>query len=250
MTALADTCCACLPADALPWLAPLRACTELRVLLRDDRAWLFWPAGDTELAHTLLAIDGAELFARREGQWFAPTRCLPAFGVPSDDEARPLGGVLSPVPVEPVGPGAFRCRAVPLRLQPCDRPRRCGLLRIALADLGRWADRATSHQLAAVAAAHDLDRVLLRRTGDLANASGPSRLPPLPGERFWGQHVLLPVGWRAEPELPEAVLATVLRLGLDELALLTEEGAEVIPLTAFAPLTRAGVRRALREVAP
>src|SRR5690349_846951 len=34
MTApLADTCCARLPRESLPWLAPLRACPELRVLL-------------------------------------------------------------------------------------------------------------------------------------------------------------------------------------------------------------------------
>jgi hypothetical protein len=239
MTAsLADTCCARLPRQALPWLAPLRACTELRVLLRGDEAWLYWPAGDSELARTLLALDGAELFARRDGQWFAPGRHLPCFDVPPPDEARALGGVLAPIPVEPVGPAPCRCAPVALRLVPCERHRPCTLLRVSLADLGRWADHATSGQLAALLAARDLDRVLLR---------GPA-LPALPGERFWGQRVLLPAGWRAEPELPEAVLATVLRLEPDDLGLLTQQGAEVIPLTAFAPLTRAGVRRAVSEV--
>src|SRR4051794_10870548 len=101
-TPLAEISCARLPREALPWLAPLRACTDLRVLLRDEEAWLYWPAGDAEMARTILALDGAELFARRQGQWFAPSRHLPAFDIPSPDEARPLASVLTPVPVEPV----------------------------------------------------------------------------------------------------------------------------------------------------
>jgi hypothetical protein len=237
---LAETCCARLGAAALSRLAPLRACPELRVLLRGDEAWLYWPAGDAELARTLLALDGAELFAWREGQWFRPGRHLPCFEVPPGDEARPLWSVLSPAPFEPALPGPCHWQPVPLRLVPCDRPRPCTLLRVGLADLGRWADQATSHQLACLVAARDLDRVLLRAV--------KSRLPALAGQRFWGQRVLLPAGWRAEPELPEGVLASVLGLGPDELGLLTQEGAEVIPLAAFAPLTRAGVRRALQEV--
>src|SRR5437762_1195400 len=101
-TSLPETCCARLPASALPWLAPLRAATELRVLLRGDEAWLYWPTGNADLARTVLALDGAELFTRLEGQWFPLGRCLPSFDVPSVEEARPLSGVLSPVPVEPV----------------------------------------------------------------------------------------------------------------------------------------------------
>jgi hypothetical protein len=234
---LSDTCCARLPATALPWLAPLRACAGLRVLLRGDEAWLFWPAGDAEVAHTLLALDGAELFGLRQGQWFAPGRHLPAFDVPSPDEAGSLAAVLSPEPVEPLPFGSGHWQATPLRLVECDVPRPCTLLRVALAELGRWVDRATSHQLSALVAARDLDRVLLR---------GAS-LPPLPGERFWGQRVLLPAGWRGEPDLPEQVYAAALHLEQDDLAVVTNEGAEVIAVTVFAALTRAGVRLLLRE---
>jgi hypothetical protein len=234
---LSDTGCARLPAGALPWLAPLRARAGLRVLLRDEEAWLYWPAGDAELARTVLALEGAELFARRGGQWFGPGRHLPSFDVPPPDEARPLSAVLSPEPVEPIPCPSAPRQAAPLRLVPCDVVRPCTALRVGLSELERWADRATSQQMAGLVAACDGDRVLLRG----------AHIPPLPGERFWGQRVLLPVGWRAEPGLPEAVLAAALRLGPDELATVGHEGAEVIAGSAFAPVTRAGVRLAARE---
>jgi hypothetical protein len=235
-TPLADTSCARLPRAALPWLAPLRACTDLRVLLRGDEVWVFWPAGDAELARTLLAVDGAGLFAARAGLWFSPGRSLPSFDVPSGDEARLLWTVLSPAPIEPVGPDSALLPSIALRLVPCDTPQPCTLLRLRLADLARWAE-ATSHRLASLVAARDGADVLLRGPG----------LPMLPGERFWGDRVLAPAGFCAEPDLAEAVLAAVLHLGPDDLGLLTHQGAEIIPRSAFAPLTRAGVRLAAQE---
>jgi hypothetical protein len=236
-TPLADTSCARLPRAALPRLAPLRACTDLRVLLRGDEVWAFWPAGDAELARTLLAVDGAGLFAARDGLWFSPGRSLPSFDVPSADEARPLWTALSPAPIEPVGPASALPPSLTLRLVPCDTPQPCTLLRLRLADLALWADQATSHRLASLVAARDGADVLLRGAG----------LPMLPGERFWGDCVLAPAGFCAEPDLAEAVLADVLHLGPDDLGLLTHQGAEIIPRSAFAPLTRAGVRLAAQE---
>ena len=108
------------------------------------------------------------------------------------------------------------------------------LLRVRLTDLARWADGATTHQVASLTATHHEGVVLLR--GD--------RLPALPGVRYWGERILVPLGRRAAPDLGEAVLATALQLEPGEVALLGEDGAEVIPLAAFAPLTRAGVRLA------
>ena len=72
------------------------------------------------------------------------------------------------------------------------------------------------------------------------------------GYQDWRQRratvrVLVPAGFCPEPHLAEAVLATVLGLGPDDLGVLTREGAEIVALSAFAPLTRAGVRRAMRE---
>jgi hypothetical protein len=75
-----------------------------------------------------------------------------------------------------------------------------------------------------------------------------ARLPALPGgERFWGETVLIPLGFAARPDLAEPLLREGLGLGEEELALLTPAGVEVIPHAVFRPLTRAGVRLALRE---
>jgi hypothetical protein len=62
-------------------------------------------------------------------------------------------------------------------------------------------------------------------------------------QRFWGERVLTPLGFRPEPELPETALRAAAEVSLGELLVLTESGAEAIPEDAFAPLTRAAMRR-------
>jgi hypothetical protein len=70
------------------------------------------------------------------------------------------------------------------------------------------------------------------------------RLPALVGERFWGKRVLVPAGRRPDPAVGEDVLAAALRLG-EDVALLTDAGADVFPRDAFGPVSRAAVRLAL-----
>jgi hypothetical protein len=103
--------------------------------------------------------------------------------------------------------------------------------------LADWADRATTRQLESLEAVVCTGRVLLRG----------ERLPALPGERFWGRRVLLPLGCRADPELADEVLAEALGLQPGEVALLTGAGVEVVAAEQFAPLSRAAVRRAVGE---
>jgi hypothetical protein len=59
--------------------------------------------------------------------------------------------------------------------------------------------------------------------------------------------VLVPLGYRAEPALPEPLLVRTLALEVEELALLTSDAVEIVSRRALAPLTRAGIRLALRE---
>jgi hypothetical protein len=233
---LGECCRARLPASALAELAPLRATPGLRALVRGDALWLSWPAGEAELARLILALDGAELYLQREGRWHRPGSALPSFAVPEDDEARPLSSLLTPAATEPVLPEVGGRAPVRLCLVASDVPRPTALLRVTLAELQRWADGATSHQLASVHATHTEGMVLLRG----------ERLPALAGERFWGRRVLLPLGRRAEPDVGEDALAEALGLEGGELALVEEQTAEVVPLAAFAPLTRAAVRLAAK----
>jgi hypothetical protein len=243
---LDDVCLASLPAAALPLLADLRVRPDVRVTFTEGRAWVRWEPGDGAVVQRVLAVRGADVFARRGGLWYRPGRSLPAFGIPADEGARPLLHVLSPAPVraEEVTP---QPRPVRLGMVRDDWPRPAAALDCPLGELGRWADRATSRQLAALEAA----------IADPAQGPGGprvlllgARLPPLAdGVRYWGATVLVPLGFRPQPALPEGALREALGLGPGEWALLHEDGAEVMPRAAFRPVTRAGVRRALREYA-
>jgi hypothetical protein len=233
--ALASTSCARLPAASLGRLGALRACPDLRALAAGEHLWLFWPAGQAELARAILAVGGAELLSHEAGTWRRLGAHLPAFDVPDPAQARALSSLLFPAPVTPVPPGERAWQPVALTLVRDASPRAASALRVSLGELGRWADGATTHALEAVQGAVQGDEVLLR---------GP-RLPALRGERYWGQQILLPLGYRAEPALAEGVLRSALGLQAGEVALLTHEGAEVIPQEAFGPVTRAAVRLAV-----
>jgi hypothetical protein len=234
---LADTCCARLPAAALAHLGALRACPELRALAAGEHLWLFWPAGQAELARAILAVGGAELLLHHEGSWRRFGVHLPAFDVPDPEQARPLSALLFPAQVRPVPAGEPAWQPAPLSLVRDATPRAASALRVALDDLVRWADSATTFEMELLQGALSGDEVLLRG----------SRLPALGGARFWGKQVLLPLGHRVEPALAEGVLGAALHLQNEEIALLTQEGAEVIPLDAFGPVTRAGVRKAAKR---
>jgi hypothetical protein len=232
---LSLACSAVLPAESLPSLGHLRAWPELRGLVLGMRLWLFWPEGERELALSLLAIDGAVLLSRRDGRWYQAGHHLPTFDVPSEVETRHLSSLLTPIRIEPLEPGPRVWRPLPLRLLPSDEPRPCVLLRTTLDELARWAEQATSHQIESLTAAQDDGCVLLRG----------QRLPALTGQRFWGRRVLVPFGMRLEPKLPEEALASALRLAVDEVGLVTEQGLEVVPLASFGALCRTGMRLAL-----
>src|SRR5207302_880885 len=150
----------------------------------------------------------------------------------------PLHDVLTPAPVRPLPPPVPDLRPVPLALAADDRPRPTTAVAYDLATLGAWADTVPAARLAALRAAHCGGRVLVLGR----------RLPLLPaGERFWGERVLVPLGYRPEPALPEAAVRAALGLAEDELLLMRPGNAEVVPGSALRPLTRAGLRLAGRE---
>jgi hypothetical protein len=239
-THLADVCCARLAPAALGHLGGLRARPGVAVLSGPAGLWLFWPAGDEELAREVLALEGAELYLRRDGQWRRPGLHLPVFDVPDPSGARPLSAGLFPAPVQPLPPGRPAWQPVRIALVRDDTPRPATALYTTLADLVRWADRATSRQIEGLRGACCRAQVLVVgcRLPPVAHAPGS------PGVRFWGKRVLVPLGFRPDPALEEGVLREALRLGEDELALLLDDGVEVIPGDAFGPLTRAGIRLA------
>jgi hypothetical protein len=111
-------------------------------------------------------------------------------------------------------------------------------MRCELQSLAAWVERATTIELNEVTGVRSRDAVVLRG----------QRLPNLPvARRYWGERVLAPLGHRPEPALPDKALLAALDVDDETLALLDFEGVELLPLSVFQPLTRAGVRLALTE---
>ena len=111
--------------------------------------------------------------------------------------------------------------------------------------LSSWADQATSAQL------DELQAVCAERperpTRDSAILIlGPAgRLPLLPdATRYWGIDLLVPLGYRLEPELPESAVRRAAGADAGHLVLFEEDGFELIPRALFKPVTRAAIRLA------
>jgi hypothetical protein len=226
-----------LPAAALETLADLRRDPGLAVVLDDQCAWLVWRTADDDLVLRLMAIAGVALYDRRDGLWYSHGSLLPEFGLPLDaDEAKGLHAVVVPQPMGPSPPGQPIASPMTLRLVRDARPRPVTALRCTADALARWAETATSARLERLSATWDKSHVLVR---------GREVPEVLSADRFWGIRILVPLGFRPEPELPEQALLNVLGAEDEDLFLLEPDGCEVVPLGVFQTLSRASLRLAL-----
>jgi hypothetical protein len=76
----------------------------------------------------------------------------------------------------------------------------------------------------------------------------PEVLPLLPeGLRFWGTELFVPLGFRTEPDLPASAIREAAGAKPDELAVMDQDGIELIPRAIFKPLSRAAVRMMQEE---
>jgi hypothetical protein len=225
----------------LPVLAEVRCLSGVRVALANESAWVRWQAPGEAVLRRLFPVVGVVLFVRRDGHWYRPGCLLPDFAVPNDLDYRPLSHILTPAPAVPFPPPRMNLRPVPLKLMSEDCPRQTTALECGLVELSAWVDTVSNFRLAALSAAHCQGRVLLRG----------SRLPLLPAtRRYWGEAVLVPLGLRPEPNLPESALREALAVGEGDILLLDAGRVEVVPGSAFRPLTRAGLRLAGRGGGP
>jgi hypothetical protein len=234
-----DVTAAKLPAVHLKALAPVRAEAEVRVLPAGDAIWVRWPAKITRVIQCLRPVPGVVFFSFRDGVWFRLCHRLPSAECPPDDTGSKLAAVLVPDRLEPVSPPAGTVSRVTLGIVRGGEPQTATALVCETVALAKWADTATSAELAVVEAARCGSRTVLLG----------KNLPVVPsGVRYWGESLLVPLGFRADPELPATVLRAAAGATADELVLLDDECASVIPRAAFERLSRAGLRLARRGV--
>ena len=233
-----DVTCAALPPDALPLLAPLRCEPGLQVAHAAGRLWLRFAPGSERVLHGILPLHGVELFAVRDGTWRRFGQSLPAFDFPHDPRFEPLEHVLFPAPVLPVPVGPAPVAPVHLSLKPDDRPRPTTAMLCPLAPLLTWADTVATVRLERLHGVIHAGQMLVVGAG----------LPVLDGgERCWGRLVLVPLGFRPDPDLPETALRAAAGVEAEELLLLRHDRAEAVPRAAFSSLSRAALRLAAEE---
>ncbi len=221
--------------------------------LAGDRAWVCWPADSEMIPEVLigqiLPLEGVELFTERGGHWYRLGEHLPAFGVPFRDgtDGVLLDRLLIPGTLSAQRPERRLSDALRVGLVRDDRQvfRPATAFLCSLRVLFVWAEQASSSQLTSLQGAwriasdgeeRDADAFVLGTAGDL---------PLLPESvRYWGTDLLVPVGFRADPDLPEPAFRRVVGAGVGDLVVLDVDGFELIERDAFKPLSRAGIRLA------
>ena len=225
-----------LPASRLDALGPVRNRSDVLIVPAGDAVWVRWTGSHADVVRCLLPVPDVELFTTRDGQWFRFGRRVPVADRPPGGEGRSIAGLLVPGPIVPVPASTAPVEPVALTLARSADPKPVTALTCELAALRGWADAATTAEIRAVRGAVSGSRAILRG----------SKLPSIPGAtRYWGESVLVPIGFRADPDLPAELIRAAVRAGDDELVLLGETGAELVSVAVFEPLTRAGLRLAL-----
>jgi hypothetical protein len=225
-----------LPEADLSRLTQLRDRPDIRVRLSGASAWVTWSSSRAEVVRALMPVRDVVFFRTERGARYRLGDRIPMSEAPPDGEDRSLSGALLPSPLHPLPSDESSSSPVQLQIVRGGSPQPTSALLCGLDSLRAFADTATTAELAAM-------RGIL--SGDRAVLFG-AKLPPIAGAaRLYGTDVLLPVGFRAEPDLPPAVLLSAVGAEPGETLILTEDGWELVPVDLAEPLTRAGMRLAL-----
>ncbi len=235
MPTLDDASFAFIPAHALALLAPLRDVAGVTVALDASTARVAFPAGQRAVLERLLCAPRVELFSRRENAWYRALESLPAFDLDTRGNFVPLARALTPSRIESELAPPLKSAPVALKLARSEKPRECTAALYALTQLCAWADMASARVIESFRAARQGERVLLM-------GANPPWIEP--GQRYWGERVLCPLGYELTRDVPESATCEALGLREGDVVIVGEQGAELVPAAAFAQLTRAGLRLA------
>ena len=228
---LSNVSLARIPTSALHLLGRLRAYASVQVRGGKGHVWVRWDEAGYEILRTLLPVQGALFFERMDSNWHQCGQSLPAFDIPEDGFV-PLATALVPGPQKTFAVADEPAPRVMLALKRSTVTQPTTALLSNVKILAAWIELAPTREIEGLESARCENLVLL--TGQ--------RLPPVAGERFWGERLLCPLGWAPDPALPESALLEALGVGDGELVLMRGAELEVIPRDAFRALTRASAR--------
>ena len=257
---------ACLRVEDLASLADLRGRAQMWVTVTGDRAWVWWHADSDEMpdlvARRIMPLEGVELFTRTAGLWYRLGERLPAFGVPLGALAAGLSldRIVIPARIAAERPRSGLPERLAARVVRDDsgQNRPATAMRASIDELAAWADWATSSRLSCLRGAWRALAPGAEVEAEALVVGEPGALPHLPrSRRFWGVDLLVPLGFRTDPELPASAIRQIVGAGQDELVLMDEIGHELIArkrscrslgpalgsrANARAPAVRMGVR--------
>jgi hypothetical protein len=194
-SSLLEISCASFPWHELPALGPARSLAHVEVVRIGDRAWVRWEPGNELVLERILPLPGADFFVLHGPHWHRFGCHLPAFDVPASADYQPLHQVLTFRSFEAEAPPSSKCETAMLSFVSDDRVRLTTAALYSVAALAHWIEMVPTPRLAGIQAALCGDQTLLLG----------ARLPILEGcERFWGNAVLTPLGYRPDP-LPRTI---------------------------------------------
>jgi hypothetical protein len=248
-----DVRCASIPVAALAELADLRGQPGIRVSIDRDRAWICWESDCDQmremLVRRILPAPGTVMFTRRDGRWYRLGEHLPAFDVPLVDGASgvPLHRLVLPSPVKARRPAANRSEPRALRLvrDESGLQQPTSAVRCPAHVLSSWADHATSNELALLQAICAFGPAGPTHHSPVLVVGPTAALPLVPESiRYWGTALLVPLGCRIDPELPESTVRRAAGADSGHLVVFEDDGFELIPRALFRTLSRAALRLA------
>jgi len=243
LSILDEISCASIPVSALPLLVGLRCRPEITAALIEDRAWIRWPPHQDVVLRQVLSINGVELYERRQGQWYRAGCLLPSFDFPAEVEGQPLDRVLLPSRFEAIAPATMPMARIVPALVRDEALRPASALECDVNKLASWADTVSQFRLAGLRAARCGNRVVV-----VGRPSSSLRCDIWSGaERLWGARVLIPLGWRPEPQVAENAILEAHGISETEYLLWKPTGSEAIPMSAFQSLSRGGIKSATSQ---
>ena len=226
-------------ADDLPALGSLRSLEGIEISREGDRVWVYWSCEQMDPVATLMPLTGSRLYVSHETRLWPLGSRIP-LRARDGGERSAIANAILPRPVQAELPRVAGIEPVELRLIASENVQPATAMLCPLAALASWAERAASLAFEGRIAARLDDMALLRSIKNLL------RPPPIAAERFWGDRLLIPLGFALSRNFPNRSRSRLWVAPATRSFLHEPGGFEAIPESAFGPLDRARIRLALR----